>query len=241
LKEVLQLGDDLADRVITEVVEFGRGETGIVPIDVYHPMVKTVCATKRTSPRCHNPHPSVLRVNHLLEIKDLIILLGEILDRSKWANLVLKDSAISPGPDVLYDRGVSVVFNGLDKIQEGLLPFSDAGIVKDTRFQDISWGHCWMHSSTDEWCICGGSDRLGDSDGVLKLVAHNREAHEIGRETLYIPYDSLGVERVPEILIDVQKSSDVTVLFQDSREVGNAVIEPNLRVQIGIDEENSHS
>jgi hypothetical protein len=61
-----------------------------------------------------------------------------------------------------------------------------------------------------------GSQALGDLQGILKLITHYREADKIGGECFNILPDPRDIEWVAEVFVDVEESSDVPVLSQNS-------------------------
>ncbi len=100
-------------------------------------MIEAVSAPERTAPGGHDAHPPVLGIDHFLEIKNIVVLGGKVLERTEGSNPVFNNSPITTYPDVLDFGGIFVPLEGGDELEKGFLTLSNASIVEKARFQDV--------------------------------------------------------------------------------------------------------
>jgi hypothetical protein len=194
LKQVFDLGDNITNGMMTNVVELARRETRILLINIDPAVIETVCATERATPGRHNPNPSVFGVDHLLEIEDVVILGREVLKRRKGPDSVFDDFSISPCPDVLDRRRILLLFNGSHQVQESFLTLPDAYVVEGASLQDFRRRHGSVDATAYQRSLGMRTDGMSNLQGILELITHHRKTDKIRRECLEVVYDSFPVE-----------------------------------------------
>jgi hypothetical protein len=182
----------------------------------------------------------VFGVNHFLEIEKLVVFGRELLNGGEWANLVLDDSPVLLQPYVRDGGSVFMPFQRIGQVQEGFFSFPNTDVVKHTGLEYLMGGHGCMNAAAHKRGSGTGSDGFSDFQSVLELIAHHRKTYKIRGEFLDIPRDSVEIEWIAKIFIDVEESGCVAGPTKYSGKVSDTIVEANLGVQIGVNEEDSH-
>ena len=84
-------------------------------------------------------------------------------------------------------------------------------------------------------------DIAGYIEGVLVLVGEDGEAYDVGLESEDVMPDPIHVHGIAQLIVDVEEPRLDAPRPEEPRDIGDAVIEPHLGVDVGIDEEKAHT
>jgi hypothetical protein len=124
LEQLLYLSQYVVDAVSTYVVFREMAGLAIEPDDL---MVQTVRAPERTPPSGKKAHPSILGIDHLLKIEDIIVFKGKGAEIGVGTKGFQNDFVFFLVTHVSHALGIAF----LHQFQKGLLSFADTDAVRD--------------------------------------------------------------------------------------------------------------
>ena len=225
---------------MAHIFEPALRQVEVAAVQLDNLVIEAVRAAKRAAARGHEPDPAVFRIDHFLKVKQFVILGRQLLQRDEGANPVFYDLSVFFVADVGNAREIASGFQGAHIVAQGVLAFADKNGIKEARSKHLLRRDRGMNAAADN----GRADMLfyffSHLYGKAGLVGDQRKRNDIRAEGAYVRDDAGKVKGIPELFVDIEQPCCMAGLLEHRREIGDAVVEADLGVEIGIDEKYFH-